>query len=49
MAATASAIMVVALAIQHEAILAIIFAAGSASFVVDAIRRIRRTSGARKN
>ncbi|MCX5505890.1 MULTISPECIES: hypothetical protein [unclassified Streptomyces] len=49
MAAAVTATLVVALAIQHDTVLAIIFAVGSASFVVDAIRRIRRRPGARTN
>ncbi|MFI5775295.1 hypothetical protein ACIA74_44305 [Streptomyces sp. NPDC051658] len=48
-AATVTATLVVALAIQHDTVLAGIFAVGSASFVVDAIRRIRRSSGTRTN
>lgn len=48
-AATVTATLVVALAIQHDTVLASIFAVGSASFVVDAIRRILRSSGARTN
>ncbi|MGW1411072.1 hypothetical protein [Streptomyces sp. NPDC002403] len=47
MAATVTAILVVALAIQHETVLAVVFGVGSASFVVDALRRIRRSSRAR--
>ncbi|MCX5106620.1 MULTISPECIES: hypothetical protein [unclassified Streptomyces] len=49
MAAAVTATLVVALAIQHDTVLAIIFSVGSASFVVDAIRRIRRRPGARTN
>ncbi|MCX4399582.1 MULTISPECIES: hypothetical protein [unclassified Streptomyces] len=49
MAAAVTATLVVALAIQHDTVLAIIFAVGSASFVVDARRRIRRRPGARTN
>ncbi|MEU8834914.1 hypothetical protein [Streptomyces sp900116325] len=47
MAATVTATLTVALAFAHDTVLAVIFAAGSASFVVDAIRRIRRSAGAR--
>ncbi|WP_405681849.1 hypothetical protein [Streptomyces sp. NBC_00057] len=49
MAAAVTATLAVALAIQHDTVLAFIFAVGSASFLVDAIRRIRRSSGARTN
>ncbi|WP_329203576.1 hypothetical protein [Streptomyces sp. NBC_01435] len=49
MAATVTATLVVALAIRQDTVLAGIFTVGSASFVVDAIRRIRRSSGTRTN
>ncbi|MES9558745.1 MULTISPECIES: hypothetical protein [unclassified Streptomyces] len=49
MATAVTATLVIALAIQHDTVLAVIFAVGSASFLVDAIRRIRRSSGARTN
>ncbi|MFF1650985.1 hypothetical protein [Streptomyces sp. NPDC058240] len=48
-AATVTATLAVALAIQDNTALAVIFAVGSASFVVDAIRRIRRSPEARTN
>ncbi|MFE9815321.1 hypothetical protein [Streptomyces sp. NBC_00236] len=48
-AAMVTATLVVALAIQHDLVLSGLLAVGSATFVVDAVRRIRKGSGTGTN